>query len=72
MCVVRGPWAATRFSLLMALTNACESAAALIAGRLVAPLGYGGALLALAGLSVFSLPLLRKIDLTGVQAHAEK
>ena len=72
MSVVRGSWAATRFSLLMALTNACESASALIAGRLVAPLGYGGALLALAGLSVFSLPFLRKLDLTGVKAHADK
>ncbi|HSQ68778.1 MAG TPA: MFS transporter [Steroidobacteraceae bacterium] len=72
MNIVKGHWAATRFSLLMALTNACESASALIAGRLVAPLGYGGALIALAGLSVFSLPFLRKLDATGDQAHVEK
>ena len=72
MNIVRGHWAATRFSLLMALTNACESGSALMAGRLVAPLGYGGALIVLAGLSVFSLPFLRKLDPTGDQAHAEK
>jgi PAT family beta-lactamase induction signal transducer AmpG len=72
MAVARGRWAATRFSLLMALTNGCETGSALAGGRLAASLGYGAAIVALAGLSLLSLPFLRRVDVSGVSADAEK
>ncbi len=71
MAVARGRWAATRFSLLMALTNGCETGSALAGGRLAASLGYGAAIAMLAGLSLFSLFFLKKLDASGVRANAE-
>jgi MFS family permease len=68
MQVARGRWRATRFSLLMAATNGCEAGAGFAAGRLVPALGYGGALAALAALSLVSLPLLRHVRADGGQA----
>ncbi len=67
MQVARGRWRATRFSLLMAATNGCEAGAGFAAGRLVPSLGYGGALAALAALSLVSLPLLRHVRAGGGQ-----
>jgi PAT family beta-lactamase induction signal transducer AmpG len=72
MSVARGRWSATRFSLLMAMTNACESGSAFVAGRLVPALGYAGALAALAVVSLLSLPFLSRIDPTGARADAEE
>lgn len=72
MAVARGPWAATRFSLLMALTNGCESGSALAGGRIAASLGYAAAIAVLAGLSLFSLPFLKRVDASGVSADVEK
>jgi len=65
MQVARGRWRATRFSLLMAATNGCEAGAGFAAGRLVPALGYGGALAALAAVSLVSLPLLRHVRASG-------
>jgi hypothetical protein len=56
----------------MAMTNACESGSAFVAGRLVPALGYGGALAALAVVSLLSLPFLSRIDPTGARADAEE
>jgi MFS family permease len=72
MAVARGRWAATRFSLLMALTNGCETGSALAGGRLAASLGYGAAIAMLAGLSLLSLFFLKKLDVSGVRANAEE
>jgi len=72
MVVARGRWAATRFSLLMALTNGCETGSALAGGRLAASLGYGAAIVMLAGLSLFSLFFLKRMDLPGVRANADE
>jgi hypothetical protein len=65
MRVARGRWRATRFSLLMAATNGCEAGAGFTVGRLVPILGYGGALAALAALSLVSLPFLRHTGIAG-------
>lgn len=65
MQVARGRWRATRFSLLMAATNGCEAGAGFTAGRIVPILGYGGALAALAALSLVSLPFLRRTGTAG-------
>jgi PAT family beta-lactamase induction signal transducer AmpG len=70
MNVARGRWRATRFSLLMALTNACETGSGFLGGRLVMSLGYGGALGAMAALSLLSLPVLRCVRPNGVRTHA--
>lgn len=72
MAVARGRWAATRFSLLMALTNGCESGSALAGGRLSASLGYGAAIALLAGLSLSSLLFLKRVDTAGVRANGDK
>jgi MFS family permease len=72
MAVARGRWAATRFSLLMALTNGCETGSALAGGRLAASLGYGAAIAVLAGLSLFSLIFLKRVDVSGVRVNDEK
>jgi PAT family beta-lactamase induction signal transducer AmpG len=63
MDVARGRWAATRFSFLMAVTNACESGSAYVGGRLAAPFGYPLALIALAVASLFSLPFVGRMRL---------
>ena len=70
MNVARGRWRATRFSLLMALTNACETGSGFLGGRLVMSLGYSGSLGAMAALSLLSLPFLRCVRPNGVRAHA--
>lgn len=49
---------ATQFTLFMAATNACESGAAFTAGLLVPSVGYGTAMLLLAGVSLLTLPLI--------------
>lgn len=72
MSVARGPWGATRFSLLMAATNACESGSAFAAGRLAMPLGYGAALFALAAVSLVSLPFLRHVGTQGARGNDER
>jgi hypothetical protein len=50
---------ATQFSAFMAGTNACESWSVWAAGRLAAGPGYPAAFVAMAAVSVASLPLLR-------------
>ena len=72
MAVARGRWAATRFSLLMALTNGCETGSALAGGRIAAGLGYGAAIAVLAGLSLSSLLFLKRMDTTGVRANGDR
>ena len=69
MAVATGAWAASKFSLLMALTNACESASALAGGRIAAHSGYAVALPALAALSLLSLPFIRKLTGHGVRRN---
>ena len=71
MAVSRGRWAATRFSLLMALTNGCETGSAFAGGRLAAGLGYGAAIVVLAGLSLFSLIFLKRLDVSGARVNDE-
>ena len=58
MRLARGRYAATRFSALMAGTNACEAWAAFAGGRLQVTLGYGPALAILAAASLVALPAL--------------
>lgn len=50
---------ATQFSTYMAATNACEAWAGFSVGRLVAPLGFAGAFLVMALLSLVALAPLR-------------
>jgi len=50
--------AATHFSVLMALTNACEVWSGFVGGRLAGALGYGDALRVMAALSLLALPAL--------------
>ncbi len=69
MAVATGAWAASKFSLLMALTNACESASALAGGRIAAHSGYAVALPALAAVSLLSLPFIRKLTGHGVRRN---
>jgi len=69
MAVATGRWAATRFSLLMALTNACESASALAGGRIAAHSGYAVALPALAAVSLLSLPFIRRLTGHGARSN---
>ncbi len=54
---------ATQFSAFMAATNACESWAGFTIGRLVPGLGYPGAFVAMAALSLLALPALLAIRL---------
>jgi hypothetical protein len=57
MTLSRGAFAATRFSLFMAMTNACEAWAGFVGGRF-AELSYGLTLLSLAGAGcVAAVPL---------------
>jgi MFS transporter, PAT family, beta-lactamase induction signal transducer AmpG len=65
MRIARGGLSATRFSIFMAMTNACEAWAAFAGGRLEGVLGYGGALLILVGLSLLSLPMLARLRIEG-------
>jgi hypothetical protein len=53
---------ATQFSAFMASTNACESWSSLAVGRLAPPLGYGGAFVVMAAISLCALPLLRSLS----------
>ena len=45
MSLARGPMTATKFSMLMAMTNACEAWSGFTGGRLAAVDGYGSAVL---------------------------
>jgi predicted MFS family arabinose efflux permease len=54
-----GPLAATVFSAFMGLTNACEAWASRLGGKLQGEHGYAVAMLALAGLSLLTWPLVR-------------
>jgi PAT family beta-lactamase induction signal transducer AmpG len=65
MRLARGRYAATRFSALMAGTNACEAWAAFAGGRLQAALGYGAALPMLAAASLLALPALLLVSPRG-------
>jgi predicted MFS family arabinose efflux permease len=58
MSLSRGRYAATRFSLFMSATNGCEAWAAFVGGRLSAPLGQSGAMVALVVASLLALPAL--------------
>lgn len=53
--------AATQFSAFMAMTNLCESWSAFAVGRMIVPLGYPMAFLAMGALSLLALPLLRAL-----------
>jgi MFS family permease len=57
--------AATQFSAFMAGTNACESWSAWSGGLIVASHGYAAAFLAMCGVSLLGLPLLRQIRRSG-------
>ncbi len=72
MRVARGKWGATRFSLLMALTNACESGSAFAVGRLSGAFGPGGAIAALAAVSLLSLPFIGRLGEPRENEHATK
>lgn len=54
MALARGPLTATRFSLFMAMTNACEAGSGFLGGRL-ADDGYGSALLTMTVLAFIAL-----------------
>jgi hypothetical protein len=57
MQLARGEYAATRFSVFMAMTNACEAWAGFVGGRFGGS-HYGFTLLALSGVaSLAALPL---------------
>ena len=70
MRAARGKWGATRFSLLMAMTNACESGSAFAVGRLAAVFGPGAAIAALAVLSLVSLPFIGRLTAPREEEHA--
>jgi hypothetical protein len=70
MALARGPMTATRFSLFMAMTNACEAWAGFTGGQLAASGSYGSALLILtlaAGVAVLPLALLFKYPSAGAR-----
>lgn len=73
MRVAGSAHAATRFSTLMAGTNACESWAAWTGGRLSAPLGYSGAMgvLALVALAAFA-PMMKLAKAGGSDAGSRQ
>ena len=58
MRLTRPGLGATQFSTYMSATNACESWATWSGGRLTAQIGYGGAFIAMAAVSLASLILL--------------
>lgn len=53
--------AGTQFSTYMAATNACESWAVWTGGRIAGASGYSTAFMVMAGASVVSLPILRRL-----------
>jgi MFS family permease len=56
MHLARGRFAATRFSMLMAATNGCETWAGFAGGRLQVITGYGWTLILLAAFSLAAIP----------------
>ncbi|MEZ5566470.1 MAG: MFS transporter [Gammaproteobacteria bacterium] len=63
MGLARGGLAATRFSIFMAMTNACEAWSGFSGGRLQAVVGYGPTLLLLVGISLLALPMLKGVTM---------
>lgn len=58
MGLARGELAATRFSIFMAMTNACEAGASFFGGRAEGVIGYGPTVLLLVGISLVAIPLV--------------
>ncbi len=54
--------AATQFSTFMGAINGCESWSVFVLGRLIARWGYGPAFLTMCVLSLFALPMLRRMS----------
>lgn len=54
--------AATQFSTFMGAINGCESWSVYVLGRLIARWGYGPAFLTMCVLSLFALPMLRRMS----------
>ncbi|MDP2323175.1 MAG: MFS transporter [Gammaproteobacteria bacterium] len=72
MRLARGDLAATRFSVFMAMTNACEAGSGFAGGRLQGVIGYGTTMILLVGVSLVALPLLWRLSVGRGETSAEE